>query len=193
MNRTFPYMDYNFNNWDRTKIERVHTQFLKRILGCNIQTSNNMIRADTGSRPLITRLIKRFIMYVKTVQQRTSSLCYDALSFEIQNSENPNFIKFLEKFNLNIEDMVPNPKSKLTEICHNTYDRFWKHSIAESPKAISFNKYKTNIILESHLVQKTNVKPKIALSRFRLSNHYLMIEKGYETKNRKKSKMVLCV
>ena len=77
------YMDYNFNNWDRTKIERVHIQFLKRILGCNIQTSNNIIRADTGSRPLITRLIKRFIMYVKSVQQRTSSLCYDALSFEI--------------------------------------------------------------------------------------------------------------
>ena len=44
-------MDYNFNNWDRTKIERVHTQFLKRILGCNIQTSNNMIRADTGVGP----------------------------------------------------------------------------------------------------------------------------------------------
>ena len=177
-----PYMDYNFNTWDTTKIERVHTQFLKRILGCNIQTSNNMIRADTGSRPLITRLIKRFIMYVKTVQQRTSSLCYDALSFEMKNSENPNFIKFSEKFNLNIEDMVSNPKAKLTEICHNTYDRFWKHIISESPKAISFNKYKTNIILESHLVQKINVKHKIALSRFRLSNHSLMIEKGRHMK-----------
>ena len=75
--------------------------------------------------------------------------------------------------------MVPNLKAKLNKICHNT---FWKHSIAESPTAISFNKYKTNIILESHLVQKTNVKHKIALSRFRLSNHSLMIEKGRHMK-----------
>ena len=90
-----PYMDYNFDTWDSTKIERIHTQSLKQVLGCNIQTSNNMIKAETGCRPLITHLIKILILYAKNVQQRTSNLCYDALIYETKNSESPNFIKFI--------------------------------------------------------------------------------------------------
>ena len=187
-----PYMDYNFDTWDSTKIERIHTQFLKQVLGCNIQTSNNMIRADTGCRPLITHLIKRFILYAKNVQQRTSNLCYDALVYETKNSESPNFIKFIEKFNLNIEDMVQKSKAGLSKICHGTYDRFWGESISVSPKAISFNKYKTNIILESYLAQKFNIKHKIAISRFRLSNHQLMIEKGRHMKPKIERNERLC-
>jgi hypothetical protein len=56
-----PYMDYDYDTWDHSKTERIHTQFLKNVLGCNFQTSNNMTRADTGCRPLITQIIKRFI------------------------------------------------------------------------------------------------------------------------------------
>ena len=54
-----PYMNFDYTKWETTVIERVQTQFLKRLLGCNIQTSNNMARADTGCRPLITTIIKR--------------------------------------------------------------------------------------------------------------------------------------
>ena len=42
-----PYMNFDYATWDKNKIERVQTQFLKQILGCNYQTSNNMVRADT--------------------------------------------------------------------------------------------------------------------------------------------------
>ena len=47
-----------------------------------------------------------------------------------------------------------------------------------STKAASFNKFKNSIALEKHLDLNFNLKHKIALSRFRLSNHPLMIEKG---------------
>ena len=80
-----PFMDYNFETWDNSKTERIHTQFLKQALVCNYQTSNNMIRADTGCRPLITQLIKRFILYIKSIQLRTATICYDALFFEKEN------------------------------------------------------------------------------------------------------------
>ena len=49
-----PYTDYDYATWDKDKIERVHTQFLKRILGCNFNTTNNMVRSE-----------KRVITYVK--------------------------------------------------------------------------------------------------------------------------------
>ena len=45
-----PYIDQNFIEWDKNKIERVHTQYIKRILGCNYNTSNNMTRGELGTR-----------------------------------------------------------------------------------------------------------------------------------------------
>ena len=126
---------------------------------------------------LINQVIKRYASYVKKLKQNTSNLCYDAFIYETENPEFPNFMSFLEKFNLNI-DILQNSKEDTKKICHGTYDRFWADSISESPKAISFNKYKTSINLETYLYQNINQKHKIAISRFRLSNHSLMIEKG---------------
>ena len=37
-----PYMDHDWSKWDATPIERVHTQFLKRVLGVNRSTTNVM-------------------------------------------------------------------------------------------------------------------------------------------------------
>ena len=72
----------------------MHTQFLKQILGCNYQTPNNMARADTGCRPLINMILKKFILYTKSIKSREFSLCHDALTFEAANNETPNFIKY---------------------------------------------------------------------------------------------------
>jgi len=177
-----PFMDYTFTTWDENKTERIHTQFLKQTLGCNFKTSNNMTRADTGSRPLITQIINRFINYSKSIQLKPSSICYDAFIFESNNATNPNFYKFLENFNLDINGLVQKLKKDINNIIQGTYDRFWKESIMASPKAISFNKFKRNISLEPHLILQTNNKHRIALSRFRLSNHSLMIEKGRHTR-----------
>ena len=170
-------MDLNFDTWDKTKIEIIQTKFLKQALGCKTQTSNNMIRADTGCRPLINQVIKRYILYVKKLKQTTSNLSYDSFIYETENPGTPNFMSFLEKFNLNI-DILQNSKTDIKKLCSGTYDRFWGGIISESPTAMSFNKYKTSINLESHLLQNMNLKHKIAISRFRLSSHSLMIEKG---------------
>lgn len=39
-----PYIDCDYDGWDNNKIEQTHTQYLKRCLGCNNQTSNIMAR-----------------------------------------------------------------------------------------------------------------------------------------------------
>ena len=58
-----PCMDFDYPTWEKGKIERVHTQFLKRLLGCSIQTSNNMVRGEVGNRPLLIHVIKRVVAY----------------------------------------------------------------------------------------------------------------------------------
>ncbi len=130
-----PYMNFDYATWDNCKTERVQTQFLKQILGCNFKTSNNMTRADTGSRPLINMIIKRFIYYTKNIQSRRSALCYDSMVFETENSESPNFCKFNQNFNLDIKDLVQKSKREVNKICDSNYDRFWGSKILESTKA----------------------------------------------------------
>ena len=161
---------------------QVQTQFLKQILGCNIQTSNNMIRADIGSRPLINMIIKRYISYTKSLKSRKSSLCFDPYLFETGNSELPNFCKFIENFTLDIKELIKKSKKEISKICEGNYDRFWLCKISESTKAASFKLFKINTVLEPHLTLNLSMKHKKTISRFRLSNHTLMIEKGRHLK-----------
>ena len=95
----------DFDSWDKTKIEQTRTQFLKRTLGCSITTSNIMIRAETGTRPLMNQIIKRYISYLKSLRENTSNLSYNALMYEMENHDpncnNDTFFNFLEIFDLN--------------------------------------------------------------------------------------------
>ena len=65
----------------------------------------------------------------------------------------------------------------------------------ESPKAISYVLFKNTVFFEKYLYEIKNMKHKIALSRFRLSNHNLLIEKGRHMKpklDRNERKCFVC-
>ena len=66
---------------------------------------------------------------------------------------------------------------KISKICQDNYDRYWFLGIDVSPKAISYKNFKTTISLENYLSNVKNIRHKIALTCFRLSNHNLLIEK----------------
>lgn len=94
----------------------------------------------------------------------------------------PHFTTFINKFNLNFIDIIEKNKYEIKRTCHDYYDRFWRLGLHDSPKAISYVTFKNNIKFESYLLQVKNVKHRITMSRFRLSNHTLMIEKGRHMK-----------
>jgi len=66
----------------------------------------------------------------------------------------------------------------LNLICKSNYDKYWEESISTKSKADSFIKFKNAIHTEPYLIKIKNIKHKIAMSRFRMSNHSLMIEIG---------------
>ena len=171
-------MNYDYLSWETTKIERVQTQFLKRLLGCSIQTSNIMTRAEVGVRPLLLSIIRRVVGYVKSIKQRPNSVVFSAFTFESKNDVNPNFCNFIETQNLNSINIYEKSKFMLKKICQHNYDRYWWEQINNSPKAISYALFKRTVNYENYVDQIENVKHKTSLSRFRLSNHNLLIEKG---------------
>lgn len=179
-----PYLDYDFKEWDGTKIEQVQTQFLKRVLGCNIQTSNIMSRGEVGARPLLVEIIKRVILYHNKIVTRNSSITMAAIMFEKNNNILPNFVKYINKFNLNLDNLSQLNKDKAKTTCHKLYDVYWWSEIIKSPKAASYALFKNEISLETYLHQIYNRKHLTAISRFRLSNHDLMIEKGRHSRPR---------
>ena len=68
--------------------------------------------------------------------------------------------------------------------------------LSASPKALSYMLFKKNICLERYLYQVANIKHKKALSRFRLSNHVLQIEKGRHMRpplERSERKCFVCI
>ena len=94
-----PYLNTNFSKWERNEVEKTHTQFLKRILGCNIQTSNNMIRGEVGNRPLLIDVIKRVVAYTKNIKERPTSTVSSAYDFESTNDITQIFVISLINFN----------------------------------------------------------------------------------------------
>lgn len=170
-----PYMDYDYGDWDKCKIEQVHTQYLKRILGCSVQTSNNMTRGEVGNRPLLLDIIRRVISYKININERKSSTVHTALKFEMNNDLNPNFYTYVNKFNVNTDE---SNRTVVHKAYKENYDRFWGEELKKSPKALSYVKTKNTVCFEKYLNVVKNRKHKVALTRFRLSNHELQIEKG---------------
>lgn len=153
-------------------------QFIKRLLGCNIQTSNIMASGEIGVRPPLLNIIKRVVGYINSIRNRPNSTVNAAYDFESTNGINPNFCSFVDKFDLNCPNIYEKSKLELNRICQGSYDRFWWKKINESPKAVSYATFQRTVHYEKYLDQIKNPKHKKSLSRFRLSNHDLLIEKG---------------
>ena len=86
-------------------------------------------------------------------------------------------------------------KHEIRSICQENYDRRWGVCVANSPKAVSYGIFKNTVFFEKYLYKIRNKKNRIALTRFRLSNHNLLIEKGRHLRprlDRKERKCFIC-
>ena len=60
-----PYLDLNYDKLCENPIEKVHTQFLKRLMGVNRSTSNVLVMGDLGRLPLQAKMFNNNINYLK--------------------------------------------------------------------------------------------------------------------------------
>ena len=117
--------------------------------------------------------------HIKNINERRESIVYSAYEFELKNDSEPNLKKYVNNFNLSDgNEILEKKKNIIKEICQDNYDKCWCTMLAESPKANSYIKFKNRISLEKYFSSIQNVRHRIALTRFSLSNHNLLIEKG---------------
>ena len=181
-----PYHNYNYDTWDTCETEKCHTQFLKRILGCDVHSPNLMIRSELGITPLLTEIICKSVNYLQHLELTKSSLANQALLYELENNDSNNILQLCKQYkpdiinNLNATGNTWESKQTINKQCKENYHLIWIDKIRELPKATSYNhfKYYSSLYSEKYISTVTNTKHKISLCRFRVSSHPLMIEKG---------------
>ena len=101
-----------------------------------------------------------------------------ALNYESTNVMMPNFLLFFRSFDIDLSTVTNWSKNVIKNKCIDIYDKYWWNKLLNSPKALTYVLFKTEIRFEPFLALVKNHKLRNYISRFLLSNHQLMIEKG---------------
>ena len=137
-----------------TITERTHTQFLKRILGCDLHTPNLMVRDEVGESPLLIDIISKSTLYIKQTAQNTGTLANLALDNELSLYDDNN-IFFLAGtltpyYQRDSNYQVPQNKNELRNVTLDKYHRLWRQSLSDMSKADTYRSLKTEISFKKY-------------------------------------------
>ena len=206
-----PILEYGSEIWSRNKsideIEYIQTKFIKIILGVNNNSSNLAIQAETGRYPLILRQkVKTLKYWMKILSLTEESLVkkmYNIL-YDLNGGGFKTWVTYVESMlyeagmNNVWKDQVcdMNVCNKFKTLLFTTYSDYCIKSIncpITNPKLRTYCKFKCDFAMEMYLSSITDFKIRRQLSRFRLSNHNLCIEKGRHSKPKMPVEKRLCV
>ena len=165
-------------------IENFHMKFCKELLGVQKQTTNIGVLLELGLTPLSLHstksAIKNWIRITNGIKCNnlviTSYECSVTLNLSWQNKikDTLSNIGMLDTFLTKDVRTHTLAFQRLQDIFHqNAF-----HDIKESSKLKTYSILKIQIGYENYLSQIQNTQNRISLTKFRLSNHTLMIETG---------------
>ena len=181
------YMGHtDMKKWDQTPIEKVHTQFLKRMLGVNYSSTNILVRRECGRNSLQEKILNRNINYIKYVVTKNSDcLVAQALTYEITKQDSRVSINDMAKQHvikigayLKGGNIWSVSRNKIKHAINQYFNELWFDQSTLFTKAETYKLFKNKTGLENYLIDTTNRKHRVIYSKFRLSDHNLMIEEG---------------
>ena len=168
-------------------IETLHYTICKQILGVQKQTTNIGVLLELGRVPFSLFALKAAVKNWERIRQSKNP----ELGLSYKNAINDNLIwisnikSHLEKngmlcFYENLyENKTPFIHKRLFRVLSDTFHQEAFHSITTiTSKLRTYGILKTTIGLENYLIQIRNPEVRRSVSKFRLSNHSLNIEKG---------------
>ena len=77
-------MNFDWKQWDSTQIEKIHAQFLRRLLVVNRSTTNVLILSELGRHSLQEQILARNINYIKYIESKDpQTLVKQSANYEI--------------------------------------------------------------------------------------------------------------
>ncbi len=171
----------DWKEWEKTSIEKVHTQFLKRLIGVNRSTTNAMVRGELGRHSLLEKVTSRNLNYLNYIENKgENSLIKQATVYEKARTGGLGLYSIkMRCIELDQEvDFQTLGKKEVTEHVRNSFGNRWRGYLDGYPKADTYKTFKDTVRMEEYLTDLPHRKLRVALSKFRLSDHHLMIERG---------------
>ena len=180
---------------DRSKPEKLHTSFLKRLLGVNSKSSNLATRSEFGRLPILTYIAQQIMKY----DTRIKLLPETRLIKRVYNAScsNPFSLKKTTEYFANLSNFpttdynLDNNKESRKFI--KDFKLFWKFYLenewydqvnnktgatGQGNKLRFYSKFKKSLKLEKYLVSIPNPQDRYNLAKIRISAHKLEIEMG---------------
>ena len=165
-------------------IETMYLRFCKDALGVQIRTVNTGALLELGQIPLYIYGKKNCIKNWDRICRKGSAndLLVKSCRNDLENDWNFSVKKYLSNLDLTFPD-TPDPHEQAPSVqVYNRERGIFQEALNENLRNTS--KLKTLSILkndfacENYLLSVPNIANRTALTKFRLSNHNLMIEKG---------------
>ena len=169
-------------------IERIHTEFLRKITKSRKSTPKYMLYAELGRHPIQIDVKVRMIEYWSSVLNgKQSKLSYQIYKYMYKSQNNykwPTYIKsILNDCGLNYiwqEQFRNIPKNITKQVKNRLLDQniqVWSHDLQKSSKGLHYALFKDNIGLESYLT-KLDIANLLNMFKFRTCNHRFPVEVG---------------
>ena len=184
-----PILLYSSDFWGCLKmprnnpIQNMYMKFCKSLLGVQKQTTNTGVLLELGVVPLMFYGIKNCLKNWHRIHKKSEANAIIIMTHKMSTELNlpwPLMNKnVLESIGLSPQDDVENiHKVAFEKLKENFYQESFEEISSEHSKLRTYAKLKTEIGMEKYLCIIENVWDRTALTKIRLSNHTLMIEKG---------------
>ena len=168
-------------------IEIMHNKFIKQILGVQTQTTTVGILLETGEIPISCHAKKICIKnWCRIIRKKCNNIVLDSYITAVNHNINwPSRIRE-ELSTVGLLDLFLSAANDTSHVeitfFQRSVDIFHQNGFAQirnpGSKLRTYSLLKTEIGLEKYLTEVTSVHDRTILTKLRLSNHSLMIEKG---------------
>ena len=188
-----PILLYASHFWGGLKLpkenptETLYHMIYKQILGVQKQTTNVSVLLELGKVPLHLFAIRATVKNWERIRKCTNPLLCSSYKMAMEHNlvwisnvksylEKNGMLCFYEKL---YENKPPFIHKKLFQVLTDSFHQEAFTNIGEaSSKLRTYGMIKYHIGLENYLIQIKNTEVRRAVTKFRLSNHNLNIEKG---------------
>ena len=186
-----PILLYSSDFWGVLKMpnnnpfENIHMKFCKELLGVQKQTTNVGILLELGQLPLSIHASKNAIKNWGRITN--DKQCNTLVTASLEHAANNNLIwpkrieGALTKIGM-LNTFISKDSKAHIQAFQRMSDIFHQDSFSqikkENSKLRTYSTIKTQIGYENYLCQIQNIQERVTLTKFRLSNHRLMIETG---------------
>ena len=199
----------------RDPIEQLHSTFCKHILGVSRRATNKACRAEIGSFPIIIEAKSKAISFwARLLTLDNSRIAKQAYLDQIIHATNSNWameiktLLFQNGFGY-IWDLQQEEQYDYTKI-KQIYKQFkqrledierqnWLSSLYDDNRKSfggnrlrTFREFKTEYKLEEYLIKVSDIEHRRALTKLRISDHILQIERGRYSKDYIKPELRIC-